>query len=507
MKANPIYTYGLALLYFAVSAVGIFHHELWLDESHHWLLARDSNSIAELIWNCRSEGHPILWNILLYGISRVTFDPIWMQVLHILISTSVVLLFLKKAPFPWMFKFLFIFGYFMLFEYNLLSRNYILGIFFLFLACSLFEERHRKPVQFFLCLALAANIHLMFAVIAFALFLVVVFESYSYKTIFNTSHLWAYLIFFLGLGIAAFQIIPSSDTLFFTYNQDVPFFEKFGKGFISLFKGLATIPDFSSIHFWNSNFLVNFSKPLAAILGLLAYLIPLILFYRSKMTLFFAYVALIGIQVFFFVTQLGATRYDGVTFITIIIGLWIQKSYLSDDYPLAVAWSKTPLKLLKGPIVFSILFIHFGSGIGAYIMDHKHQFTSAKEANQFLKDKKLYNQLLVSVGCEATALSAYAEKKVWFLCNGGYRSFCQWNSGCKPIEVMENLVPMITEMMQTRERLVFVSNSPLVLNPKPGIWTNLNDDVKVRFHKQFDKEIVRWSGYYIFEVVKIHKKN
>src|SRR5690606_23248229 len=102
------YLFFLAILYFGLSLIGILRHELWLDESHHWLISRDSGSFSELIANTRYEGHPILWNFLLFLISRLTLNPVWMQLLHIVISTAAVGLFLGKAPFSLVFKTLFI---------------------------------------------------------------------------------------------------------------------------------------------------------------------------------------------------------------------------------------------------------------------------------------------------------------------------------------------------------------------------------------------------------------
>ena len=290
MKKETTYLLLLTAIYFVVSLVGILHHELWLDEAHHYLLARDSNSFLELIQNTRYEGHPILWNSLLYGLTRFSTDPFWMQFLHILISTSVVFLFLRKAPFNWVFKTLFIFGYFMLFEYNVISRNYILGVLFLFLACSVFEKRKEKLVPLTVYLALATNIHLMFAVIAFALFLTLLFENHLNKELFKRVYTIGYLVFGIGLVLTIIQIIPPDDTRFFDRIDHMSLGEKFTKGFISLFKATATIPDFTTIHFWNSNLLVNLSKPISAVLGLLAYCIPLLLFYKNRKVLFFVYI-------------------------------------------------------------------------------------------------------------------------------------------------------------------------------------------------------------------------
>ena len=181
MTKDTKYLIFLSLLYFAISFVGILHHELWIDEAHHWLLARDSNSLFELFQNTRIEGHPLLWSLMLYGITRFTSDLFWMQFLHILISSSIVFVFLKKAPFDWLFKTLFIFGYFMIFEYNLISRNYSLGILFLFLASAIFKNRELKFSLICLYLAIVCNTHLLFSVIAFALFLTLLAEQIKNK--------------------------------------------------------------------------------------------------------------------------------------------------------------------------------------------------------------------------------------------------------------------------------------------------------------------------------------
>lgn len=162
---------------------------------------RDSRSTLELINNTRYEGHPILWNYLLYLITRFSANPFWMQFFHIVISSFVVFIFLKKAPFNWLFKALFIFGYFMLFEYNLISRNYILGVLFLFLAATQFENRKLKFTLICFYLALACNIHLMFSVIAFALFLLLVLKSIKTKN-FITKCFWEFV--YLSLEFISF---------------------------------------------------------------------------------------------------------------------------------------------------------------------------------------------------------------------------------------------------------------------------------------------------------------
>ena len=480
------------------------HHELWLDEAHHWLLARDSVSMLDLFKNTRYEGHPILWNILLFGITRCTLNPFWMQFLHILISTSVVFIFLRKAPFSFVFKTLFIFGYFMLFEYNVISRNYILGVLFLFLTCSVFKDRNTKFTLLCVYLAIAANSHMMFVIISFAVFLTLLLEQFQNKNLFNKTNLVGYFIFVIGITIAIFQIIPPSDTLFFDHVNQMTFTEKFTKGFISLFKGLITIPDFRTIHFWNSNFLVNLSKPITAFIGLLIYIIPLLLF-KNRKIIFFFYIGLVGTNLFFFFTQMSATRYDGINYILFIIALWIEKFYTSENYKIKGFLNSLQLTLFKKPIIYSILITQLFSGIYAYSMDFKYQFASANATVNYLKEKKLNAKEIISITCDGTTISPYLEKKVWFLSDGGYESYCHWNYTSVSNFSQKNCIDMVSSYLKTHNDAIYVSYYSISDKIKTSNWQQLNDTIKIRFLKKYDNAIIANSSYSIFEVARITK--
>ena len=503
LKFKEKHIYFLTLLYFIISWIGILHHEFFIDEAHHWLLARDSNSIIDLIKNTRIEGHPLLWSSLLYGITRLTTNPFWMQFFHILISTSFVFVFLKKAPFNWLFKILFIFGYFIVFEYNLISRNYSLGILFLFLACSVFKDRSIKFLLLCFYLAIASNTHLIFSVIAFALFLVLLIEQFQNKQLFKPKNILGFLIFGLGLLSILIQIKTTNSTWLLDPIAKIPFGERLIKGFISFFKGLITIPDFRTIRFWNSNLLVNLSKPVSGIFALLIYFVPLLLFFKNKKTLYFVYFALIGTQIFFFVTQRAATRFHGMTYITIIIALWIEYYYNSEDYKLKDYLHSLKLTLFKNTIIYSILIIHFISGIYAYSMDYIYPFTSAKETIDYLKPKKIVSQEIVTVTCDGTLLSAYLERKIYFLCDESLQSFCRWDSSCAGSVTQEKAIVMLTDYMNSDKKILFISYYPLTNNFNNKKWVQLNNSIKVRFIKKFDINIVDKSNYYIFEVSKI----
>ena len=499
MKAETKYVFFLTAAYFAISLAGALHHELWLDEAQHWLLARDSTSIVDLFGNTRLEGHPLLWDLMLYGITRVTNDVFWMQLLHILISTSAVFVFLWKAPFSLTFKTLFIFGYFIVYEYNIISRNYIPGILFLFLAASIFKERRQKFTLLCVFLAFAANVHLMFSVIAFAFFLTLLFENLQQKQLFQKQFLKGYGFFGIGLIVLYLQISGTNSAWFFSEIHNLPIQERFSKGFIALFKGLMTLPDFRTIHFWNSNIFVNWSKPITAVFGLLVYVIPFILFSKSKKTLFFVYTALIGTQFFFFITQRGATRFDGMTYTILIIALWMNCDDSSNTHSVNFSQRLAPL---KKTIVYGILSVQSFSGICAYVTDWNHPFTASKDAAAYLKSKNRNNESVISLSCESTALAAYLEEKVFFLSDGNFHSYCQWDIAGATIFSDEVVLGLLSDYLSGHKRAIFISRTPL----NASLLRN-NGSIVVTQLQKFENNVLSNGNYYIFEVSRNLKIN
>ena len=77
------------LVYCALVVCMIAMHGMWLDELQPWCVARDSSSLMDLYHNTRFEGHPPLWYVLLFVITRFSDNPVLMQVLHVcLLYTS-----------------------------------------------------------------------------------------------------------------------------------------------------------------------------------------------------------------------------------------------------------------------------------------------------------------------------------------------------------------------------------------------------------------------------------
>src|SRR5579871_2388342 len=178
-------------LYMILSALGLYTHELFLDEAHHFLLARDSSSLADLYYNARFDGHPRLWHTLLFLITHtLTTNPAAMQVLQWIITTGVAFVFLRYAPFTLPVKAGLLFGYYLLFEYSLLSRNYALGLLFLFLACALLANGRRPLFIVGLLVLLMCNTHLFFTFASIGLYACLFIDFAGQKKLFTRPFLF-----------------------------------------------------------------------------------------------------------------------------------------------------------------------------------------------------------------------------------------------------------------------------------------------------------------------------
>ena len=122
--------------------VQLFHHQLWRDETNAFALAAASPGLPALFHAIHYEGHPWLWYVLLWLVSRFTPSMIGMKVVEALVGTGIYVLLGLASPFRWFEKVLLFLGYFVVFEYTVMSRMY--GVLML-LALAYVWRRARHP--------------------------------------------------------------------------------------------------------------------------------------------------------------------------------------------------------------------------------------------------------------------------------------------------------------------------------------------------------------------------
>jgi hypothetical protein len=138
----------IMVLYCVVTVIEMYHHELWLDDVQHWLVARDCTSLRALFHTNSYDDHVPLWKTLLYFLTHfISAAPRALQIFHLVVMNITVYVFVRYAPFNFAAKALIIFSYYFVFEYCILCRNYALGILLLFTVCTLLSRPYDKPGQ------------------------------------------------------------------------------------------------------------------------------------------------------------------------------------------------------------------------------------------------------------------------------------------------------------------------------------------------------------------------
>lgn len=167
----------VAVLFACICGLAMSLHEMWRDELQAWLIARDSNSLGQLREAMRPEGHTAIWYLLLYFITRLTHRPEAMQLLHLAIGTGCAFVLARAAPFSRWTRVALCIGYFPVYEYGVIARNYSIGILFLLLAAALLPQRRERPWLLGLLLALAAHSNGMALIVATAFAVAVFVEA------------------------------------------------------------------------------------------------------------------------------------------------------------------------------------------------------------------------------------------------------------------------------------------------------------------------------------------
>jgi hypothetical protein len=158
----------------AVVAFAIPYHEPWADEAQAWQLARTLSIRALFQTYIRYEGTPGLWHFLLWILNRayVSYTGLhWICGAIAVVSTSFLVL---NSPFPRYLKLALPFTFFLLFQYAVVARSYVLVPLMLFTIASWWKKR---PLVVAVLLGLLANCAIHAAVISGGLAIVWLVEQ------------------------------------------------------------------------------------------------------------------------------------------------------------------------------------------------------------------------------------------------------------------------------------------------------------------------------------------
>lgn len=509
-RSDAAFVILLSLVFLSLGLVGILHHEMWRDELQAWLIARDSSSLGDLFVNLRYEGHPSLWYLCLYVLSRFTHEPVAMQLLHLALATAVIFLFARFSPFTRLQKVLFSFGYFPFYEYAIISRNYVLGVLFIFAFCALFHRRKSGYLSLFCVLILLANTSIYGLIVAIALALTLPFRGRLNRSIANSSSKveWrlvsGLLIFALSVVVTLIQTTPpwraadraeqkAETTEVVARLSRPPTLARLRLTLMTVWDSYLPLPNVFASEFWNTNILsaagwrVHNRVGQIFSLGLIG--LSLALFIRHPRAFLLYLSGTLGLLLSTYQLYFGTLRHHGHLFIVFIACLWFSGRDTGSKWPaLRLARTATFINRHRNKFVTLILCVHLAAGIFAITTDFRKPFSANKELAVFIEKQQMDDVIIVgNPDYAASPLAAYLGRKIYYLEQDDFGSFIVWDhEDMRPREALRK----ISELISLKNKDVFlVANYDLAIS---------RSDLSITEVARFTNAILRAEQYHLY---------
>jgi hypothetical protein len=450
---------------------------VWRDEALAFLIARDSHSLSDLFYNLQYEGHPPLWHLMLYLVTRFTVRPEAMQVLHVMMATCTVYLVAQFSPLSRTAKILFPFGYFMLFEYGVLARNYQLLLLLSVLFCIL---RKRQPHAFIgmgCVLGLLCFSHVLGVILAAAFGAILVDDALARSRIsgfraFDRSFAIGALIAAVSAALAVELIIPPPDTGIAVSWHFVPNAAQALDVFRAFWNAYLPLPALQ-MHFWNENIV---PQGIASIGGIFCAIAGLWAVRRSRPAFVFLLVADLGLWTFFYVKFFGSWRHHGALFIALLAAFWLMIDDPASPTPLPPHAARER-RIVKNAFTL-LLALHFVGAAIACTMIWQWPFSPARDAAAFIRPQLAPTDLLVARDdFNMTSIAAYLPGRKFF-----YQRGSRWGTFTISRNVFSRRNSVEWSEIFSKEYhrpVILIENVPLVnLPPRAAFLGGFNNGIQ-----------------------------
>ena len=471
--------------------IGNLNHSMWRDELNVWLIARDSNSLTELLQNIKYEGHPALWYFCLAMLNQISPNPVLMQIFHLLLAITSIYLFFNYSPFTKLQKILFAFGYLPFYEYLLISRNYAIGLLSIFLFCILYKSRKYTYIWLSLILAMMANANAYCLFISAAFCLTLTFEYIFFKstTAKINNIILSLTIYISGVIAALWLMIPPADSsLQGGLSRWMLEFDghHLAKAISRIWSSYITILIPADSQFLDVCIFAIISLVILAFVGTI--------FLEKPVVLFFYLVGTIEIIFFTYVKFLGSQRHYGHLYIILIAAFWLSAYY--SNYSL-IKLNKTWLKFVqrnKKKFLIFILICQIISGIVSFSRDLFVPYSASRATANFIKKQQFTNTFIVgSQDFTITPIAGYLNTKIYYPESKKLGSFVLFNSQRKEVST-EDILSQINQIINQEN-----NNILLILNYKIESGQKNLDISEIA---KFKDSLIYNEKYYLYNIRK-----
>ncbi|MEO5356842.1 MAG: hypothetical protein H7844_06035 [Nitrospirae bacterium YQR-1] len=500
---NLRFVYICTLAFFILTLFNIVHHEMWRDELEAWMIARDAASLDGLVENMRYQGHPMLWHLILYPLTKITRNPAAMQAVHLLIATVSAFIFLRFAPFSKLLRTLFIFGYFPFFEFATISRNYAIGTLFLFIFCACFGKdlKNRNYIMLSAVLFLMCQCNALSTILAIALAATIFIEPVLMKdySVYRTGRFYiSLLIFTAGLVLSLIQMTPPSDSYWYNpvlINTDIA--GRIEDQISEMWNVFIPVPRIE-MTFLGTNILsyLPVQRETRYILRMFAsfvlFLFPLFIVLRKKTAVFYYITAIVGVTAFGYIFYEGSLRHKAHYYFAFVSTLWIAGYYTSAEFTKKTSFNVFLDFFERNKNRFTVVIFSAGviSALIANTLDYIYQFSESKEAANYIKQNNWQNMPISGFWDFASSgVSAYLDRPFFYPVPGKMGTFTVWRAE-KRTEAVDVLKVTQSYMKSVRSDVLLVFNSPV-------------KNYELRHYrlvplKQFTKSIVKSEKFFLY---------
>ncbi len=480
------FVFGTLAAYSILLAVGLIRHEIWLDEAQAWLITCASKSLpdlhARLVW----EPHPPLWYYLLYPLSRITVFPWGLQLTHWFVAVLSVAVFLRWAPFSRVQKVLFCFGYFPLFEYGVISRNYSLGILFFFIFCACYPRFRGRPHLAYIPLFLMVFAHLFASILALAVALGMVAEAWladrtlgpeQEKKRGNTGRETVWLVVFVCVCGAVFFWMKPPVEMSLGAKTVLGFHPgRIVRVGCEIWRGMIPVPNLLRASFWGSNILPMGSVATRCVGTLASFFVLACALGTLKRKPYACLSFLSGtaaILLFSYVKGNTAIRHFGYIYILFVGAHWLSAHQHGNTSRFRQAMNRMAtmpfgrrlegagerLWNLRHRLLTSLFAVHAFAGVFAVGMDVARPFSSCKQAAELIRQRGLTDlPILAEKDLWTCAVTAYLGRPIRYIRSDRDGTYLIWDQARVEPARMEDIVDKVHAALRRRgEALILMS--------------------------------------------------
>jgi hypothetical protein len=363
--------------------LGLFFHEPWRYELHAWLIALNTDYPWDLPYNMRYEGHPMLWQLLLWTVAQFSPDPWTLAWIHVFLAGGSLYLLQRYAPFaPWQ-KLLLSLSYFLVYEYGIIARCYAIGVLLLFGACILYAQRQRRIGSLALVLALLAHTNIYGWMLAFSLSGLLCLQTLIYERSVWQGR-W-------GQWMAAAALVLLSLGSFFAYvGQPVDMFGTHSGLDLPHLRRVLSLPFvayYPWVHWGEVGCWYGYSLPakypwLSFALGLSCLAAFGLAFAKRPLLLLFYGATTLGMLAFSYKVYVEGWRYSGHLWLVLLAAYWLR-----EQVPGGRSW---PWAERLGAGFFTVaLAVQVAAGLYLHVVDWFYSFSNLRAAAQYAVGEQL----------------------------------------------------------------------------------------------------------------------